>query len=220
MDKIATELTRAALELGAIKLQPNNPFTWTSGYRMPIYNDNRLLMGSYQSRMLVASGFRQIIEEEGLTPELIAGVATGGIAPAATLANLLELPLTYIRDKPKAHGVGRQIEGLYAAGQKTIVIEDLVSTGKSSVAAVGAAKEAGLKVELCISIFNYGFQAASQAFSDAGVKLRSLLTFPELVQIALDLKKLSAEDAQMLQSWSDDPFSWGEKNGFPPVKKD
>lgn len=212
---IARELALAALEIGAIRLQPADPFTWTSGYRMPIYNDNRLLMGSYLHRELVAKGFAEIIDRLDLHPELIAGVATGGIAPATTLANNLKLPLAYVRDKPKAHGTGRQVEGRFYPGQKTVCIEDLISTGKSSIGAVIALREVQLEVTHCLSIFSYDFAEAKAHFTEINAQVVSLLTFPELLRYAAEAKKISTEEAAMLVTWSESPLEWGEKNGFP-----
>ena len=220
MNKIAKELALAALEIGAIKVQPSNPFTWTTGYRMPIYNDNRLLTGSLKHRMLVASGFKDVLSRRGEKFDLIAGVATGAIAHATTLANELDLPLVYIREKAKEHGVGRQVEGVYSQGQRAVVIEDLISTGKSSAAAVEGLRNTGVTANLCVSIFNYGFATAIEAFKAIDTEVISLLTFPELLAIMKEVKKLSDSEYEMLSSWSEKPFEWGEKNGFPKIEKE
>jgi len=219
MNKIAKDLALAALEIGAIKVQPANPFTWTTGYRMPVYNDNRLLMGSLKHRNLVAAGFKEALDKIGTKFDLVAGVATGAIAHATTLANELNLPLVYIRDKPKEHGVGKQVEGIFKAGQRAVVIEDLISTGKSSAAAVVALRSTGVISNLCLSIFNYGFLAATEQFKAIDTEVISLLTFSELLTIMKDAKKLSEEEYSMLASWSEKPFEWGEKNGFPKIEK-
>ena len=220
MNSVAAELALAALEIGAIELQPSNPFTWTTGYRMPIYNDNRLLMGSIKHRKLVAKGFAEVIEKSGEKFEVVAGVATGAIAHATTLANDLGLPLVYIRDKPKGHGAGKQVEGIYHEGQKGVVIEDLISTGKSSAAAMVALRQTGVRADLCLSIFNYGFKEAADQFESIGAQVISLLTFPQLLQVAKDNGRLSTSEVELLATWSEAPFAWGEKNGFPQVVKE
>jgi len=219
MKTIARDIALAALEIGAIKLQPQNPFTWTTGYRMPIYNDNRLLMGSFKHRMLVASGFREIIEENALNPQLVAGVAVGGIAPATSLANELELPLAYVPKKAKTHGMARQIEGIFTPGQRTVVIEDLISTGTSSAAALITLRENGLLVNECLSIFSYSFPESKRVFDEIQAKVYSLLTFPELLEVAHEVGKISDAEKSLLASWSESPFEWGAKNGFPKVER-
>ena len=219
MNKIAKELALAALEIGAIKLQPSEPFTWTTGYRMPIYNDNRLLMGSLKHRELVASGFKEVLAKNIGKVDLVAGVATGAIAHATTLANKLDLPLVYIREKPKEHGVGKQVEGIFHPGQRAVVVEDLISTGKSSAAAVVALRSTGVICNLCLSIFNYGFITAAEQFKAIDTEVISLLTFSELLTIMKEVKKLSASEFDLLSSWCEAPFQWGEQNGFPRVIK-
>ena len=219
MDKIAKELALAALEIGAIKVQPSNPFTWTTGFRMPIYNDNRLLMGSLKHRKLVASGFSELLAKHTEKIELVAGVATSAIAHATTLANDLNLPLVYIRDKPKEHGVGKQVEGIFQPGQHAVVIEDLISTGKSSAAAVIALRATGVISNLCLSIFNYGFLNAVDQFKAINTEVISLLTFPELLAIMKEAEKLTNNEYELLSSWSEQPFEWGERNGFPKIEK-
>ena len=211
---ISKEIAKISLDTGAIKLNPENPFLWASGYRMPIYNDNRLLLGNAKHRQLVAEGFQAIIDTKNIEVDVIAGTATAGIAPATSLANLIESPLIYVRSSPKEHGMQNQVEGILEKGQKVIVIEDLISTGGSALKAVKAIREAGGQVEHCFSIFTYGFSKATEQFQNAKCQLHQLLGFKELLAQARLNNLLTEEQLNILLSWSDDPFHWGNKNGF------
>jgi orotate phosphoribosyltransferase len=215
MIAIANELARVCLEIGAIKLSPENPFTWASGYRMPVYNDNRLLMGNFRHRMLVADGLKALIDNHNLKFDLVAGTATAGISPATSLANCLQSSLIYVRPAPKQHGMQNQIEGILKKGQTAIVIEDLISTGGSAMKAVAAIREAGGKVQDCLCIFNYGFKQAEDLFRSEGCRLHSLLTFEALVNFAEETGALPESQVKMLRPWHKDPFLWGENHGFP-----
>lgn len=217
MSKIVESLAEAALKIGAIKLQPSNPFTWTSGYRMPIYNDNRLLLSNAESRLLVATGFAELIEKNNLSPEVISGTATAGIPHATTLADYLKLPLSYVRSKAKEHGLQNRLEGADVKGKKVVLVEDLISTGGSSADALKAVRDEGGNIDCCISIFTYGFPKATEQFSAISARYLSLLNFPALLEIAQRVKYISEADAKLLASWQEDPFAWGEKNGFPKV---
>lgn len=216
---LASRLAAESLALGSIQLRPAEPFTWASGYRMPIYNDNRKLLSQHRTRRLVIDGFVELIAKENIKPQTIAGVATAGIPHAALLADKLELPLIYVRAKEKDHGMGRKIEGILGAGDDVLVIEDLISTGGSSLQAVVAVREAGGRADCCFSIFSYGFSEAAAEFEKAGCVQRSILTFDRLLEVAREQGRISAAEAGLLAQWSADPFGWGEKNGFPPVKK-
>ncbi len=215
MTTVANELARVCLEIGAIKLSPENPFTWASGYRMPVYNDNRLLMGDFQHRMLVANGLKALIDNHSLKFDLVAGTATAGISPATSLANCLQSSLIYVRPAPKQHGMQNQIEGVLKNGQTAIVIEDLISTGGSAMKAVQAIRKAGGKVHDCLCIFNYDFKQAGDLFRAEGCRLHSLLTFEALVSFAEESGALPAAQIEMLRPWHKDPFKWGEHHGFP-----
>jgi len=215
MSAVASELARICLDIGAIKLSPETPFTWASGYRMPVYNDNRLLMGDFQHRMLVANGLKALINDHDLKFDLVAGTATAGISPATTLANCLQSSLIYVRPTPKQHGMQNQIEGILKRGQTAIVIEDLISTGGSGMKAVQAIRKAGGKVQDCLCIFNYGFKQAEDLFRAEGCRLHSLLTFEALVNFAEETGALPASQIKMLRPWHIDPFKWGEYHGFP-----
>ena len=208
------EIAKISLDTGAIKLDLTNPFLWASGYRMPIYNDNRLLLGNSKHIQLITEGFLSIINDKNIVIDVIAGVATAGIAPATSLANLMETPLIYVRPTPKNHGMQNQIEGILRSNQKVAIIEDLISTGGSAAKAINAIREAGGQVEHCLSIFGYGFQKATKQFKNAKCQLHQLLGFKELIAQAREYNILSNDQFLMLQSWHEDPFNWGNKNGF------
>jgi len=212
--KFSEEIAKISIETGAIQLNPKTPFLWASGCRMPIYNDNRLLLGNSQHRQLIAEGFNDIITSKEIEVDVIAGTATAGIPPATSLANLLETPLIYVRTHPKEHGMKNQIEGVLRQNQNVIVVEDLISTGGSALKAVAAIREAGGKVDHCLSIFSYGFSKAIEQFKNARCQLHHLLNFEELILLARENKSVSTEQFSLLQSWHDDPFNWGNKNGF------
>jgi orotate phosphoribosyltransferase len=221
----AEEIAKAALEIHAIKLQPDNPFTWASGYRMPIYNDNRMFLIYPRYRELILNALKELLQNEGISFDVIAGTSTSGIPPATTLADSLGKPLIYIRDKPKGHGLKNQIEGIDAEsglqGKEVILIEDLISTGGSSAKAVQAIRDANGICKYCISIFNYGLGKANNAFEklDEHCEVRSLLTYDTLLDVAKQIRYISFSQAKMLAEWRQDPFNWGEKHGFPKVIK-
>ena len=217
MSKTAEALVKAALEIGAIKLKPKDPFTWASGYRMPIYNDNRLLLSNAESRLLVAQGFSEQIAAHNLSPDVIAGTATAGIPHATTLADYLKLPLSYVRSKAKEHGLQNRLEGAPISGKKVVLVEDLVSTGGSSLSALKAIREEGGEITHCLSIFSYGFPKAADLFSEAAAQYLSLLDFSLLLKIAQEVNYLDSSEAELLSAWQVDPFAWGEQNGFPKV---
>lgn len=214
-----------ALEIGAIKIRPNDPFTWASGYRMPIYNDNRMLLAHPEIRRMVVAGLYLLLRNEGIQAQFIAGTATAGIPWGAILAHELDLPFAYIRDKPKDHGLKNRIEGLDSdkdfADAKVVVVEDLISTGSSSANAVQAAQQANGNVYSCVSIFNYGFPEAQKLFADLTppCMVQSLITYPMLLNEAVRTNYLQLEYIDMLRNWNDNPFMWGENNGFPKVEK-
>ena len=176
MVKFGIELAKRALKIQAIKINPERPFQWASGYFMPIYNDNRMLLYDPSTRKLIAEGFSQIIKRKKIKFDVVAGTSTAGIPHAETLADLLEKPMIYIRDKPKDHGLRNQIEGIDSNknlfGLEAIVVEDLVSTGGSSLKAVHAVRNARGKVRFMFSIFNYGFPEIEQEFREEEVKYR------------------------------------------------
>jgi len=208
------QIAKISLDIGAIKLQPDKPFLWASGYLMPVYNDNRLLLSSAKYRQIINDGFQEIITQNKISVDVIAGTATAGIPAATSLSNTLETPLIYVRPSPKTHGMQNKIEGLLYPNQKVLVIEDLISTGGSAIKAVTAIREAGGQVENCLSIFSYGFLKATKNFKNLHCQLHHLLNFEELITIARENNQISDNQFSMLKSWHDDPFNWGRKNGF------
>jgi orotate phosphoribosyltransferase len=197
------------LQVNAIKLSPKEPFTWASGWKSPIYCDNRKVLGYPYVRDFIKSEMCNVIFEQFPDAELLAGVATAGIAWGAMSADQLKLPYIYVRPKPKEHGMGNQIEGYYEKGMKTIIIEDLISTGKSSLQVVDVVKAAGLDVIGMVSIFTYGFSVAEKACADAGVKSISLTNYPTLIELAIEKGSIDPADQKTLLNWSENPSEWG-----------
>ena len=212
--KISEEIAKISLETGAIQLEPETPFLWASGYRMPIYNDNRLLLENSKHRLLIAKGFEEIITSKEIEVDVVAGTATAGIPPATSLADMLKTPLIYVRPSPKEHGMKNQIEGVLRDNQKVLLVEDLISTGGSALKAINAIRKAGGKVDHCLSIFSYGFSKAIEQFKNERCKLHHLLNFEELISLAKKNKSVSIDQFSLLQTWHSDPFNWGNKNGF------
>ena len=217
------DIARAGLEIQAIKLNPNNPFIWASGYRMPIYNDNRRFLFNDDDRELVTDAFYDVID--GLPFSVIAGTSTAGISWGALLAKRFGSGFVYIRDKPKDHGLRNQIEGIDAmsdlGGHNVIVIEDLISTGESSAKAVQAIRNAGGVCNYCVSIFNYGLDKAIRAFGELNPEcnVKSLLTYDTLLRVARETNYINDQQEAMLAEWRADPFGWGEKHGFLKVDR-
>lgn len=212
------QLADIALKIGAIRINTEQPFTWASGYRMPVYNDNRLFLGNADHRLLIAKGIHSQLVEENITVDVVAGTATAGIPAATTLANLIRAPLIYVRPTAKKHGMQNQVEGALKKGQHVIVIEDLVSTGGSVLNAVEAIRQLGGKVEHCFCIFNYGFQQADDLFEKSSCQLHSLLTFENLINYGAKTGEFTDSQTSLLRSWYKDPFEWGEKHGFSRKK--
>jgi orotate phosphoribosyltransferase len=196
------------LQINAIRLNPQQPFTWASGWKSPIYCDNRKTLSFPYIRDFVKSELCNIIFEQFPDAGLLAGVATAGIAWGAMAADQLKLPFIYVRPKPKDHGLGNQIEGHYEAGQKVVVIEDLISTGKSSLQVCDVLKNQGLQIEGMVSIFTYGFPVAAEAFKNAGVKLTSLTNYETLVALAIEKGIIGAGEENTLLNWRKDPAGW------------
>ncbi len=196
------------LQVNAVKLNPEQPFTWASGWKSPIYCDNRKILSFPFIRDYIKSEMCNLVFEKFPGAELLAGVATAGIAWGAMVADQLKLPYVYVRPWPKEHGLGNQIEGFYERGQKTVVIEDLVSTGKSSLQVVDVLKEAGLKVTGMVSIFTYDFSVATDAITKASLQYYSLTNYPALIELAVERGIVSADQQSVLLKWRDDPAHW------------
>ena len=197
------------LQVNAVKLNPKEPFTWASGWKSPIYCDNRKLLGYPYVRDFIKSEMCNVIFEKFPEAELLDGVATAGIAWGAMAADQLKLPYIYVRPKPKEHGLGNQIEGYHEKGLKTVIIEDLISTGKSSLQVVDVVRNAGLDVMGMVSIFTYGFEAAATACSAAGVPTISLTNYPTLIELAIEKGTIDPQDQNTLLNWSTNPSEWG-----------
>lgn len=196
------------LQSNAIKLNPAQPFTWASGWKSPIYCDNRRVLSFPFIRDFVKSEMCNVIFQQFPDAGLLAGVATAGIPWGAMAADQLKLPYIYVRPKPKEHGLGNQIEGYFEAGQKVVVIEDLISTGKSSLQVVDVIKAAGMEVMGMVSIFTYGFPVATQNFEKAGVPYVSLTNYSTLIELAVEKGMVSADQHDLLMEWRKDPATW------------
>ena len=196
------------LQAQAIRLNVKEPFTWSSGWTSPIYCDNRIVLGHPYIRDFIKSELCNMVFAQFPEAGLLAGVATAGIPWGAMVADQLKLPYVYVRSKPKEHGLGQQIEGFYEKDRPVVVMEDLISTGKSSLQVVDVLRQAGLEVIGLVSIFNYGFPAARAAFQAAGVPYLSLSDYPTLISLALDKKLVSPEEEAILLNWSKDPANW------------
>lgn len=203
-----TAVAEKLLQVNAIKLNPAQPFTWASGWKSPIYCDNRRVLSFPYVREFIKSEMSNIIFSEFPAADLLAGVATAGIAWGALSADQLKLPYIYVRPKPKEHGLGNQIEGFYEKGQKVLVIEDLISTGKSSLQVVDVLKAAGLEVIGMVAIFTYGFAVADKAFADAGVPFKTLTNYQTLIKMAVQKGTVDAAQESILLNWQQDPSNW------------
>ena len=199
------------LQVKAIQLNLEQPYTWASGWKSPIYCDNRRVLSFPFVREFIKSEMCNVIFDQFEDGALLAGVATAGIAWGAMAADQLKLPYIYVRPKPKEHGLGNQIEGFYEAGQKVVVIEDLISTGKSSLQVVEVLRSKGLEVIGMVSIFDYGFPEAARSFAAAGVPLRTLTNYPTLISLAVEKQIFTADQHDILLKWQADPGNWQGK---------
>lgn len=204
----AVKVAEFLLQIKAVKLQPKNPFTWASGWKSPIYCDNRVTLSYPNIRTFIRQNYSDAILEYFGKPDVIAGVATGGIAQGALVAEELGLPFIYVRTSPKGHGMGNQIEGHFEEGQKVIVIEDLISTGGSSLKAVDALREAKLDVKGLVAIFTYGFDVAATNFEEAKCPFVTLTNYDVLIEKAVDDSYISKDDVESLKEWKINPSQW------------
>ncbi len=198
------------LQIKAIKLNPNEPFQWASGWKSPIYCDNRITLSYPPVRVYLKEEMAKIVELEYGKPDVIAGVATGAIAIGILVAQELGVPFIYVRPEPKSHGRKNQIEGHLEKGQNVVVIEDLISTGNSSLNAVAALKEAGAVVKGMVAIFSYGFDVADKNFNEKNVNLKTLSNYENLLEQALDSNYISQKELRTLQEWRANPSSWNQ----------
>jgi orotate phosphoribosyltransferase len=204
----ARKVASILLETKAVKLSPEEPFQWSSGWKSPIYCDNRITLSDVDSRTFIKKALAKLIKRNFPEAEGIAGVATAGIAQGALVADYLKLPFAYVRPKPKEHGMGNQIEGRIETGQKVVVLEDLISTGGSSLKAVEALRATGVEVIGMVAIFTYGFKLADDNFEEYGVTLKTLSNYKFLIDEALKQDYIVQSDVESLKEWRRDPANW------------
>ena len=207
--EIEQKIAEFLLQIKAIKLQPTNPFTWASGLKSPIYCDNRVTLSFPPIRNYIREEFSKHIEKEFGKPDVIAGVATGAIGIGMLVAEYMGLPFVYVRPEPKKHGRQNQVEGFLQKGQNVVVVEDLISTGNSSLLAVEALKEAGANVKGMVAIFTYGFDISVENFKKANVTLHTLSNYYNLLELAVAKKYITEEEQHTLQEWRVSPSTWG-----------
>ena len=208
MDTLKTVFASKLLDIKAIKLQPNDPFTWASGWKSPFYCDNRKALSFPELRNFVKLQLVHTVMQHFPQAEAVAGVATGAIAQGALVADELNMPYVYVRSKAKDHGMGNLIEGELPAGAKVVVVEDLISTGGSSLKAVEALRAAGYEVVGMVASYPYGFPVAAKAFADAGVELQTLTDYDHVVEQALATGYIAEADVELLHEWRKDPANW------------
>jgi len=206
----AKKTAELLLQIKAIKLQPNEPFTWASGWKSPIYCDNRVTLSYPEIRNYLRENIAKIIEQEYGKPDVIAGVATGAIAIGVLVAQYLNVPFIYVRPEPKQHGRKNQIEGYLEKNKNVVVVVDLISTGKSSLNAVAALKEEGANVKGMVAIFSYGFDLASKNFKEENVNLTTLSDYDHLLEQSLDSSYISEKELETLQQWRTNPGDWNK----------
>lgn len=211
MERTQIEVTKKLLDIDTIKIQPLSPFTWASGWKSPIYCDNRKILSFPETRSFIRDKFVEIIQNKYPNAEVIAGVATGAIAHAVLVADKLGLSFIYVRSKPKGHGLENLIEGDLKPGQKVVVIEDLVSTGESSLKAAEAVNNFGGEVIGMLSIFTYNFDVAKEKFKKANIELTPLSRYQVLIDTALEAGEISKDQIETLMEWRKDPANWGKK---------
>jgi len=210
MEKVSEIIAKQLLQIKAIKLQPANPFTWASGWHSPIYCDNRKTLSYPEVRNYIKSQFVALVNELYPNADAIAGVATGAIAQGALVADELGKPFVYVRSSPKGHGMENLIEGDIKPEQKVVVIEDLISTGGSSLKAVEALRKVNCEVVGMVAIFSYGFQTAIDNFASSNVELNTLSSYQTLINVAAETGYVSSDDVKTLSSWRNDPVAWGK----------
>ena len=208
MNNYKKDFAKRLLDIKAIKLQPDAPFTWASGWKSPIYCDNRKTLSYPDLRSFVKQGLVNVVKERFANADAVAGVATGAIAQGALVADALNLPFCYVRSKPKDHGMGNLIEGTLPANSKVVVVEDLISTGGSSLKAVEALRQAGFEVVGMVASFTYGFPIAAEAFQKSGVELVTLSDYDRLVEVARETGYVKEGDMETLREWREAPAEW------------
>jgi len=207
---ISSRVAELLLEAKAIKLSPEKPFQWSSGWLSPIYCDNRVALSFPDTRTFIKKALADLIKSEYPDVDAVVGVATGGIAQGALVADVLELPFAYVRPEPKKHGMGNQIEGRLEKGQSVIIVEDLISTGGSSLKVVDALRNAGIEVAGMVAIFTYGFKVAEDNFKEKDVKLSVLSNYDALISTAVEHEYVTSEQVENLSEWRVQPDEWGK----------
>ena len=210
MESVEKAVAKSLMEIKAVMLRPDQPFVWASGWHSPIYCDNRRILSFPAIRENVCRWMAEIIKKQYSDVEVIAGVATGAIAHGYLVAHMLGKPFCYVRPKPKDHGTGSQIEGILESGAKVVIVEDLISTGMSSLAAKNALVNAGADVMGMVAIFSYGFNTARKAFEDANVELTTLSNYEALIDVASETGYIRPEDIDVLKEWRFSPSTWGK----------
>lgn len=205
---IAVKTAQLLLEVQAVKLNPDNPYTWSSGWNSPIYCDNRITLSFPEVRTFIKESLLQLIKNNFENTQMIAGVATAGIPHGALIADELNLPFCYVRSSPKSHGLTNQVEGKLIPNQKTLVVEDLISTGGSSLSVVDVLRKQEADVCGLIAIFDYGFDAATENFKSAGVRYKTLTNYEILIQAAIEMKYIDSSKLSSLNTWRKNPAAW------------
>ena len=210
MMEVERIVARYLLEIEAVKLSPENPFTWASGWKSPIYCDNRRILSYPELRTKIAEFLTQSVQENFGSAETVAGVATGAIALGTMVADKMQKPFVYVRPKPKDHGMGAQVEGVVKEGSRVVVVEDLISTGKSSLSAVDALNKQGVQVAGMVAIFSYNFDHARKSFEDANVELHTLTNYDTLIEEAVACNYIKESELELLRQWRYAPDQWGK----------
>lgn len=214
MSETSQLIAQALLKIGAVGFKPTQPITFKSGIISPVYVDNRKFPFYPESWQLVIEGFEEVLQTDQVAFDVIAGIETAGIPHSAALGYAMHQPSVFVRKKVKDHGTKSRVEGGDVTGKRVVLLEDLVTTGGSSLAGVEALREAGAVVEDCIIIVSYGFKESEEAFREAGVKLHPLTTFPVILEEALGQQKFTLEQKTLIAEWFTDPWNWGTKHGF------
>lgn len=207
----AQRIAKTLLQIKAVTLSPRNPYKFVSGIISPIYTDNRLLMGYPIKRKEITIYMVSLMKEKGLEPDVIAGTSTAGIPPAAWLAEMLNLPMIYVRNSVKDHGKGKQIEGVLKRGENVLLVEDLISTGKSSLSAVDAIRASGGKIDTCIAFFDYGLEQSKKEYKKREVNLFTLTSLEALLLMAQKMNLINSRESLMVLNWQKDPWNWPKK---------
>lgn len=208
------EIAKALLEIGAVGFKPKEPLTFKSGLVSPVYVDNRIFPSHPEKFQLVIEGFENLIKENNIDFEMVAGIAAGGIPYSAVLGYQIQKPSIFVRKEAKGHGKGKRIEGGDVSGKKILLVEDLVSTGSSSISGIQALREEGANVENCIIIVSYEFPESKENFEKVKVELHALTNFPTIFEQAVEMKKITEDEKKIIEDWYSDPWSWAGKYGF------